>query len=98
MFHSHGNSGEYWLNLPRYADVVDGMTIRVLGGHTTGTGKAYIRTHYLDVAIESNYGLYEASTNLTNGQYSIMDLKQTLFTCVYHSLHTKWWIYGHSTA
>ena len=98
MFHSHGSSGDFWLNLPRYADAVDGMTIRVFGGHTTGTGKAFIRTHYLDVAIESNYGLYESSTNLTNGQYSIMPLKQTQFTCVYHDLHKKWWVMGHSTA
>jgi hypothetical protein len=101
MFHAHGNSGNYWLILPRFENAVDGMTIRVFGGHTSGTAKCYIRTHYLDVTPYPNYGLYEASTGLNNN-YCEMPLKQQLFTCVYNQSGgtnaTKWWVYGGSTA
>ena len=97
FFHTHGNSGNYWIHLPPKADTFEGMRIEIYGGHGSGNSKAYIRADPDDASSYPNHGLYENSTNLTNN-YCTIPLAQSRFVCLYNLSTTKWWVTGSSFA
>ena len=97
LFHTHPSAGDYWLRLPPKSQTVDGHTITVIGGHGTGSSKAYIQVDPADLNAHPNHGFYENSTSLINN-YIAMPLQQTKYTCVYNASGgtnaEKWWVFA----